>query len=228
MRVSDASQLPEKKDVCRSFLLRGTVFLHLDPRRTGVVVPAWFRNQPQLVLQIGLDMPIPISDLRVDDAGVTGSLSFSRNLCLCVIPWESVFAIVGEDGRGMVWPECMPTEIAAEVEHEAGRNRLRDASKPAPSTPSLSADLRGRATAPAPSAGRAPEIRLAPTPAPVAAVDRAESAIRKPRKPAIAAATSVPSQPAPNVRTPAKQARRSTDTGTGNKRPLPPYLRVVK
>lgn len=223
MSVTDASQLPEKKDVSRSFLLRGTVFLHLDPRRTGVVVPAWLRNQPQLVLQIGLDMPIPISDLRVDDAGVTGSLSFNRNLCLCVIPWDSVFAIVGEDGRGVVWPDSMPSEIAAEVEREAGRNRLRDVGRPAPPQADSSDDRRRRVTAPAPPVAAVPALRVAPNAATARAGDRPASAIRKPRKPVVASVE----PPAPAKRAvPTKHSRRSADAGT--KRPLPPYLRVVK
>ena len=33
--------------------------------------------------------------------------------------WASVFALVGEDVKGMVWPSEMPSEIAAEVERES-------------------------------------------------------------------------------------------------------------
>ncbi|MFW6050478.1 MAG: hypothetical protein ACODAU_04850 [Myxococcota bacterium] len=112
--------LPAKKDVARGLLLRGTVFVHLDPRGEDVMVPPWFKGQAQLVLQLGLDMPIPIPDLRVDDEGVFGTLSFNRAPFTCSVPWEVVFALVGEDGRGMVWPESMPAEIRAEVEREAG------------------------------------------------------------------------------------------------------------
>jgi stringent starvation protein B len=112
---------PPKKDVARALLLRGSVFVHLDPRIDGVIVPEWLADQPQVVLQVGLDMPIPITDLRVDDAGVSGTLSFQRAPFTCTVPWEAVFAIAGDDGRGMVWPESMPEEIRAEVEREAGR-----------------------------------------------------------------------------------------------------------
>ena len=113
--------MPPKKDVARALLLRGSVFVHLDPRIGGMIVPQWLRNQPQLVLQIGLDMPIPIPDLRVDDEGVYGTLSFQRAPFTCRIPWRGVFALVGEDGRGMVWPEDLPEEIAAEVEREVAK-----------------------------------------------------------------------------------------------------------
>ncbi|MCS6798018.1 MAG: hypothetical protein NZ898_05745 [Myxococcota bacterium] len=106
---------PAKCDVARTLLLRGTVFVHLDPRRHGVDVPQWLRDQPHVVLQIGLDMPIPIPDLRIDAVGMHATLSFHRAPYTCRVPWDSVFALVGEDGRGMVWPEAIPPEIASEI-----------------------------------------------------------------------------------------------------------------
>jgi hypothetical protein len=122
--------LPSKHDVARGLLLKGTLFVHLDPRSDQVMVPPCFKRQPQLVLQIGLDMPVSIPDLRVDDIGVFGTLSFHREPFTCSVPWESVFALVGDDGRGMVWPGSMPREIAAEIEREA-----RPRSPSAPPTP---------------------------------------------------------------------------------------------
>ncbi len=92
------------------------MFVYLDPRAPGVRVPEWLASQPQLVLQIGLDLPVPIPDLRVDDGGVFGTLSFNRAPFTCAVPWDAVFALVGDDGMGMVWQDAMPEEIAAEVE----------------------------------------------------------------------------------------------------------------
>ena len=112
---------PDKREVARSLLLRGSMFVHLDPRVEGVVVPPWLRKQPQLVLQMGLDMVVPIVDLRIDRDGVYGTLSFNRNPFTCIVGWDAIFALSGDDGRGMVWPESMPPEILAEVEREAGR-----------------------------------------------------------------------------------------------------------
>ena len=115
--------LPDKRAIARSLLLRGSMFIHLDPRVEGVVVPPWFRDKPQLVLQVGLDMPVPIPDLRIDADGVSATLSFNRSPFLCFVAWDAIYALSGEDGQGMVWPESMPPEIAAEVEREAGRRR---------------------------------------------------------------------------------------------------------
>lgn len=105
------SDLPDKKLVANGLLLYGSVFVHLDPRRPGVLVPARLRNQAQVVLQIGLDMPVPIPDLRVDEEGIFGTLSFKGIPFSCFVPWDGVFALVGEDAKGMVWSKEMPSEV---------------------------------------------------------------------------------------------------------------------
>src|SRR5438552_17777686 len=97
--MSTSHPLPPKKEVALALLERSSVHVHLDPRADGVAVPAWFKKQPQLVLQIGLNMPVPIPDLRLDDEGMSCTLSFSRQPFYCVVPWSSVFAMVGDDAR---------------------------------------------------------------------------------------------------------------------------------
>jgi hypothetical protein len=116
---------PSKPDVARALLLKGTVFMHLDPRHEDVIVPPWFKDQPQLVLQIGMGMAVPIRDLRVDEHGVVATLSFNRSPFTCHVPWRSVFALAGDDGLGRLWAESMPEEVAAEVEREVQRMAIR-------------------------------------------------------------------------------------------------------
>src|SRR5580658_10706399 len=123
--MSPTQPPPPKKDVALALLERSSLSVHLDPRTTEVVVPPGFKKQPQLVLQVGLNMPVPIPDLRLDDEGMSCTLSFSRTPFYCVVPWPSVFAMVGEDGRGMVWPDDVPPEIAAQA-------TVRPAEQPAP------------------------------------------------------------------------------------------------
>ena len=120
--------------------------MHLDPRAEGVVVPAWFKRQPQLVLQVGLNMPVPIPDLRIDEDGMSCTLSFNRSPFFCVIPWSSAYAMVGEDGRGMVWPDDVPPEVASQA------NCTR------PSPPPGSRPLRARS----PWSNRRPNRRASP------------------------------------------------------------------
>lgn len=108
--------LPAKKYVFAALLLRGTVFIHLDPRKPGVVVPQRLKMQAQVVLQVGLDMPVPIPDLHRDNEKVSGTLSFKGVPFTCTIPWSAVFALVGDDAKGMVWKSELPPEIVKEVE----------------------------------------------------------------------------------------------------------------
>jgi stringent starvation protein B len=119
--AEEEKPLPPKVDVARYLLAQGSLFVHLDPRVDTVVVPQWYRTEPQLVLQIGFDMPVPIRDLEVDKDGIYGTLSFNRSPFACTVQWDAVFALAGDDGRGMVWPESMPEEISQEIEREAGR-----------------------------------------------------------------------------------------------------------
>lgn len=175
------------------------MFVHLDPRVAAVEVPKWLRRQPQLVLQVGLDMAVPIPDLRVDERGIYGTLSFSRSPFTCLVPWDAVFAVAGEDGRGMVWPESMPQEIRAEVERESGRA--------APPPASVELDLptdEGEAGAGVVPLGRA---RRKPQPSPAKA----------PKLPNVTAPTSEEGKST-------SAPPRTSKTG----RNLPPYLRVIK
>lgn len=121
-------------------LAKSGVFIHLDPRREGVVIPPQFRKQPELVLQVGLNMAVPIRDLEVEDDGVSCTLSFNRSPFWCRMPWTSIFAIVSdEDRRGVVWPEDVPPE-----------SKLSSAPAPAPKRPMLRAVGRDEVAPPAP------------------------------------------------------------------------------
>jgi len=55
----DGSERPAKQEAFLTLLSEGWVALHLDARRPGVVVPAPFSSQAQLVLQYGRSMPFP-------------------------------------------------------------------------------------------------------------------------------------------------------------------------
>jgi stringent starvation protein B len=127
--------LPPKKEVALALLERSNVDVYLDPRARGVVVPPQFRKEPRLILKIGLNMPVPIPDLRLDDESMSCTLSFNRSPFYCVVPWSSVFAMVGEDGRGMVWPDDVPQELAVKVV-EPGTESSRSPGAPAPSSAS--------------------------------------------------------------------------------------------
>jgi stringent starvation protein B len=209
--MSTTQPLPPKKEVALALLERSSVYVHLDPRLAPVVVPPWFKKQPQLVLQIGLNMPVPIPDLRLDDDGMSCTLSFNRSPFFCVVPWVSVFAMVGEDGRGMVWPDDVPAEVARQAQGRSGDG----AGQKEPPKPD------GRE---AKSEGAKPK-RVRNKKAALAAVPAEGEGTSKAQKPARAERTAV-APPRP-VAAPAPSAKPAAGQGR-KKRELPPYLRVVK
>ncbi len=175
------SLLPPKKDVALALLERASMFIHLDPRHTDVLVPAWFKKQPQLVLQVGLNMAVRIPDLEVTEDAVACTLSFNRSPHYCFVPWHAVYALVGEDGRGMVWPEDIPPEVAAQTRSLGGampgarlhavpsgdrQQERRDSLRPSPSSASESVASESVAPLSVPSvddtstSGVRPEVHL--------------------------------------------------------------------
>ena len=225
------TRLPPKKDVALALLEQATVLVHLDPRGDTVSVPAWFKRQPQLVLQIGLNMPKPIPDLSVDDAGISCTLSFSNTPHYCHLPWASVYALIGASGRGMVWPDDVPKEVAGQYvvttpkEEPKPRAPLR-AVEPSPSPDEQAAKVDAKKKKRARKAKEAKET------------EKAKRAARPRKKPAVVPAPALapekasPRSPAPAPAVAAAPARRASggtsSAGTKKKRELPPYLRVVK
>lgn len=107
-------QLPEKRLVLLELLKEAWVYVHLDPRREGVVLPEFLRDQPRLVLQYGYNMPVPMHDLTIDDQGIAATLSFRRAPCATFIPWSAVFAMTDGEKHGMVWPDAVPADLQLE------------------------------------------------------------------------------------------------------------------
>jgi stringent starvation protein B len=197
--------LPPKKDVALALLERSTVFIHLDPRHDTVQVPPRFKRQPQLVLQIGFNMPIPIPDLDLNDDGVTCTLSFSATPHFCSVPWRAIFALVGDDGRGMVWPDDVPREVAGHNQTDVPKPRAQ-----------LRAVPPGEAEQKKPKARRTRKRRAVKD----AAAQPERSAPFSPVK-----GEQTSQQPVAPVREPDDS---SASRSAPRKRELPPYLRVIK
>ncbi len=220
------NELPPKKDVAIALLETSSVYVHLDPRAAGVMVPAWFKKQPQLVLQVGLNMPVPIPDLTVGDEALSCTLSFNRRPEFCRIPWTAVYGLVGEDGRGMIWPEDVPPEVAAQAQGRAAQPKERRL-RAVPEAPAEATAAAGAEETPAaePAPARASKAKAEAESA-KAAPAKAEPAKEK-KSASKKEAAQKPAQPVPP---PAEEpeAKAPPSDGPGRKRELPPYLRVVK
>ncbi len=178
-------------------------------------------------------MAVPIPDLRVEDDGLSCTLSFNRTPFYCVIPWSAVFALVGDDGRGLVWPDDVPKELqrvapppaSAAVKEAPKDEASKDKSvKKAPARKKKSAKSEEPAEASAPKAAPPPRggkpvlVSLPRAEAtPILSGKSKETPRETPRN-----TPKEPPSPAPAPpRAPQKSAGKP-------KRELPPYLRVVK
>lgn len=210
-----------------ALLAETSVFVHLDPRGAAVRVPPWFKNQPQLVLQIGLNMAVQIPDLDVGEQGISCTLSFSRRPFFCSIPWGSIFGLVGDNGPGLVWPDDVPAEIAAQV--QAQTQKAQQAIK----KPAVREPPRGRLRAVGSEAPPAEEPAKQSSPVAVEA-EPAPALAQKIEQPALEPAASRNADDGNNEAEPVQPAqveavRKPTQSQRpGSKRELPPYLRVVK
>ena len=213
-------QLPAKKEVALHLLEEGpSLFIHLDPRRAGVVVPKWFTGQPQLVLQVGLNMPIPIPDLKVEEGGISCTLSFNRSPFWCRLPWSAIYALVGEDGLGMVWPDDVPPEVALQMQKQPQQGA---APKPAPAKRPRAklAAVDGEGESSPPRRGRASRDESKAEPKEPA---RLEAVPNRPARP-----TPVPSPRSDDSGEAPQRPSSAPSQGKKPKRELPPYLRVIK
>ncbi|MEZ4294235.1 MAG: ClpXP protease specificity-enhancing factor SspB [Polyangiaceae bacterium] len=210
--------LPSKKDVVLALLQGPSVFVHLDPRKKGVVVPANFRKQPQLVLQIGLNMAVQIPDLRVDENGVSCTLSFNRSPFWCVLPWTAIYALVSEDGPGMVWPDDVPPEVAAQMQAAVAKQQPK---RPRPRLAAVGPRPASEPPDEAAPASPEPEEEPASTGGGAQVVPLRPVAKKDPE----------PEPPPPEADEPEDTPRPPAPRGAPGKKPrreLPPYLRVIK
>lgn len=124
---------PSKRDVMLALLERAEARVHLDARRPGVVVPDWLAQDGHLRLDFSYGFTPPISDLTVDERGITATLSFRGRPFHTVVPWTAVYLIADYDGNGRVWQEDIPADLMETDPPETPTPPPAPAKKPRPS-----------------------------------------------------------------------------------------------
>jgi hypothetical protein len=180
------------------------------------------------------------------------TLSFKRSPFFCVVPWASVFAMVGEDGRGMVWPDDVPAEVPLARQSQDRAERPQSSGPQAAPSPVRALDGAkkdgkvGAGKRDESEKGDAAKAKRPRKRAPLAAVPDGDGNVGKKSKsprgdrPQASARPLVSPAPAPSTSKRqgagavtgahgGRGAPPATAGGTGRKkRELPPYLRVVK
>ncbi len=194
--------VPSKLVQFQAFLNRGSVFVHLDPRRAGVVAPASILARPRVVLQVKRTLSLPLPDISLDDEGVRVTLTFGGEPFRCTLPWTAMFSLVADDGEVTVWPLELPRELAPDRTPKAVTDTRRGVSvhpgHPVSLPPPAIGVSRSRrpsrlpSRSPSRSPSRVPvEIRASQRPASVIPGSLA-AALRIPRAPAVPASLAIP------------------------------------
>lgn len=105
-----------KKDAALRLLADADLWVQLDPKAEGVIVPPANRDVDVLTLQFGLRLAVSIPDLVVDEDGISGTLTFARQPFWCYIPWTAIVCCSDGVGRGfnqMIWYEALTDEKPA-------------------------------------------------------------------------------------------------------------------
>jgi stringent starvation protein B len=110
--LTGLDQVPtEKEEYFTAMLEEGVVMVHLDPRREGVIVPAQFKEDILLRVNVAVGFNLPV--FRIEHEALVVMLSFNRQNFLCTIPWTSVFCLTMPDKghAGRIWEESFPPEF---------------------------------------------------------------------------------------------------------------------
>jgi hypothetical protein len=92
----------------------------------GLVLPPDLLTQAEdhgVTLEIGLNMPIPILDLHLDDDGFVATLSFRQTPFKCVVPWAAVIIVGIVDEAQFVWAGREQRPLPASVNTPAKPKR---------------------------------------------------------------------------------------------------------
>lgn len=101
------------------------VLIVVNPACAGVRLPDELMAAGQPVaLHIGYRTAIPIPDLRLDEQGISGTLSFRRQPFGCQLPWPSLLQVsVGEEHLVWLAPPPPPEERPRHGVEPASRER---------------------------------------------------------------------------------------------------------
>jgi hypothetical protein len=93
-------------------------------RFSGLVLPPKLQDNEIVTLDYGLNLPIQIADLAIDERGISATLSFNGAPHLTLVLWGAVLTIMTEDVCASWRTDDVPAG-PAELPPAAGGRRLR-------------------------------------------------------------------------------------------------------
>lgn len=111
-----------KKLIALGMYESGRLEVFFNPRAEGVVVPEHVRAFVQTKFDYGEELPIPIPDLVIDDAGISATLSFNREPFKTFLPWAAIFLMMAGTSdmqSNAVWPKDVPKPLVESVREDS-------------------------------------------------------------------------------------------------------------
>lgn len=105
-----------KLEAMTDFLEAGETHILLDARQPGVDVPGEFAEQDDLILKFSYRYEAV--HLTVNEWGVRAGLKFGKHFWPVAVPWDAVYAIGHEGGKGVGWDK--PAEPPAAIRRSGG------------------------------------------------------------------------------------------------------------
>lgn len=108
---SPVQRQAQRHALAGEILQSGALYVELDARKPGVVVPPGYEKAGRLVLVVGHALPQPIPDLAVDADGVSGQLQFKGHRFPVRVPWSAVYGLMNRDEDVSRWLEDVPDDV---------------------------------------------------------------------------------------------------------------------
>ncbi len=113
--------MPEKRAGMVELVETEWLSVYVDPKASGVKLPAYLHDLPYVVLDIGNDMPTPIKGLVFSDNAIEGELSFNREPFRVRIPYAAVFGYVSHTTqKGGLYADQIPKAARCGVDKPGG------------------------------------------------------------------------------------------------------------
>ena len=108
---------------------QGEVAVYVDGRRAGVILPGTLNTLPIVVLTYGPALPVPITDLKLEEGGIRATLSFNRTPMETFVPWDAVWAVAGPGGA-IEFAGDVPPDVQAGAAQLAQAAQASEAARP--------------------------------------------------------------------------------------------------
>ncbi len=106
---SGTNRTDEKIAIFTEWMKGDHVFIHLDSRREGVIVPDHLRESAALKLKLSYGFQ---GETKFDNESVTAYLKFNGDYFGCVVPWNALWGLTNREGESCLWTDELPEELA--------------------------------------------------------------------------------------------------------------------